>query len=420
VRRSKVLSLSSLILALGLVTVAAQQAVATTPSPTPAAPDGSHSRPLIEEDRPRPYEDFTYWTAEDCQKDGTGAETTNSSVGGRVVNHFQFCAWKQHAITLWAIGGRYPVGTFMFRLTMMAKASEDARSIEVTFHADKIHTPPRRGVVADVATITLTPSCSTDAATASCSVTPTNSQTATIRMMETAGMKVTFQSPPNPTSGNPISLDLGRLFFSYSFGSTTNDQQLDQTKGGVQQFGFRWRCDSAQLTRKEFKKQACVMPTLPHLRLNSNDAGIVESAAHIRQAQDDPNSTYPKPPNNGTKTIPSEITRHWDAKLNSDQRAASRAACAAAFPEKPVNTDCDEYPFASTREGSLAGLPNPNYNYSVKYINSSDNRRSGCWMGLWLVKDRVLAEDKYQVDIFDGPVFPEPPPEPPECAEEEQ
>jgi hypothetical protein len=47
-------------------------------------------------------------------------------------------------------------------------------------------------------------------------------------------------------------------------------------------------------------------------------------------------------------------------------------------------------------------------------ITSSDNRRSGCWMGLWLVKDRVLAEDQYQVDVFDGPVFPEPPPEPPE------
>ncbi|MFI5693711.1 hypothetical protein ACIA58_17845 [Kribbella sp. NPDC051586] len=390
-----------------------------TPEPTPSTAGQSQPRSLAAEDRPRPYDDFTYWTADDCRKPGTGADITNSTGGGRIVNHFQRCAWKQHAITLWSAGQLYPLGTIAFRLTMMARASEDGRTIEVTFRADEVQAPHRRALLADVAQISMTPSCSADDAPATCSMTPSNRQTVSVAELEAVGLTFSFRSPQAATTKNPISLDTGQVSFPYYFTSPPNGQQTDQITGGIQEFSMSWRCDSAQLTRKEFKKEACVFPTLPHLTLNINDAGITESAQHIRQAQQDPNSTDPTPPANGTKTIPSKITRHWDAQLNANQRAASRAACVAAEPEKPANTDCDEYPFASTLEGSLAP-PLPNYNFSVRYINSSDNRRSGCWMGLWLIKDRVLAKDQYQVDVYDGPVFPEPPPEPPECAEEEQ
>jgi deoxyribonuclease NucA/NucB len=417
VRRFRSLSLLSLLLALGLTSTAAQPAVAGNPTPIPSQPDRGQPKSLAEADRPRPYEDFTNWTDEDCHKEGSLGETTNSSTGGRVVNHFQFCAWKQHGVTFWAPNQIYPLGTLMFRMTMMAQASEDGRTVTVTFKADEIHVPPRRGVLADIAVISMTPSCSTDKLPAACSITPATRQSIGLRDLGSIGLTFTMQSPRMPTSTNPISRDTGRFRFPYYFTTTTGGQQVDQQIGGIQEFGTSWRCDSAQLTRGEFKKEACVFPTLPHLRFNINDAGITQSSQHIRQAQENPNSTDPVPPENGTKTIATNLHRHWDDALKDAQRNASRKACEAAVPIKPPDTDCDEYPFASTKEGSLAP-PLPNYNFSVKYIDYRDNRRSGCWMGKWLVKDRVLEGDEFQVDIFDGPTYPEPPEEP-ECVEGE-
>lgn len=59
--------------------------------------------------------------------------------------------------------------------------------------------------------------------------------------------------------------------------------------------------------------------------------------------------------------MPSVLERHWDNTLKERQRGESKWICTAAFPDKPANTDCDEFPFASTKQGSLA-LPLPNYN----------------------------------------------------------
>jgi hypothetical protein len=340
---------------------------------------------------------------------------TEALRGGRPINHFQFCAWKVQKITLLTPGSLFPDG-IDYRLTMMARASENSRTIEVTFSADKIRLKKRRSIPPEFVNLVMTAGCPVTKGGGLCNVTPSNRQTMNLRQLELTGMTFIFQSPQTPTATNPISKVFGNLDFGYHYVSAAGGQQLLGKNLG---FGMGWRCDSAQLTRKEFKNPACVFPTLAHLRFNINDAGITESAAHIREAQNDPNSTSPKPPQNQPKSIPLKITRHWDVGLKDRQRTASRAACVAAFPTKPVDTDCDEYPFASTREGSLFGAPTPNYNYSVKYIKSADNRLSGCWMGRWLVVDRVLEDDEYEVNVFDGPVFPEPAPEP-VCEEEEQ
>ncbi|QFY11590.1 DNRLRE domain-containing protein [Nonomuraea phyllanthi] len=55
--------------------------------------------------------------------------------------------------------------------------------------------------------------------------------------------------------------------------------------------------------------------------------------------------------------------------------------------------DCDEYPFASTREGSQAA----NGHYSIRYIAFSDNRSSGSDLGVFYERQRRLAGDAFWV-----------------------
>jgi hypothetical protein len=94
-----------------------------------------------------------------------------------------------------------------------------------------------------------------------------------------------------------------------------------------------------------------------------------------------------------------------DEILNNDQRTKSVKTCHLEYGPTPEQKDCDEYPFASTYEGSLAQPLGPdNYNFSVRYIDRSDNRRVGSWLGKWYVKDRILQGDKFKVNLFDGPV----------------
>jgi hypothetical protein len=157
-----------------------------------------------------------------------------------------------------------------------------------------------------------------------------------------------------------------------------------------------------------YKNPACIFSdVLPSMNLNINNVNIDESALHIREAQQNPASTEPDAPPGATKTIPSPLTRHWDELLNSDQRTKSVRACTDAYGPTPVGKDCDEFPFASTYEGSLAQpLGKDNYNFSVRYIDRSDNRRVGSWLGKFYVKDRILQGDKFLVRIFDGPIWP--------------
>ena len=83
----------------------------------------------------------------------------------------------------------------------------------------------------------------------------------------------------------------------------------------------------------------------------------------------------------------------------------------------PTNTDCDEYPFASSLEGAAAGgvertfpgcqLPavaqgGTGPGYSICFINRNDNRGGGVdlrWFYHW---NRVLMNDPFHVDANGG------------------
>jgi hypothetical protein len=195
------------------------------------------------------------------------------------------------------------------------------------------------------------------------------------------------------------------------------------------------RCDSATYFR--YQGEACVFDdVIPHLTYSTSDTGVSEVAAHIRNAQDTPNDTYPlvSPPRD--KIIPGKFDPddglkpalhrlpNFDPRYQENQDHKD-AACYLDGPadlndyyrqlglpaagKTPVaGQDCDEYPFRITVEGAA----NPQWDFSVQGVNNSQNRRAGSRLGTYLRQDRILYyNDGFFVDITDGGgPYPEPEP----------
>jgi hypothetical protein len=148
------------------------------------------------------------------------------------------------------------------------------------------------------------------------------------------------------------------------------------------------------------------VPVFSDYSIFSSANGAV--AQHIFDAQMDPSSTYPPKPG---KDIPGSIvsgkplTRlypEWDATATAEynlNRTVTQQACAAIAPQPPdPSLQCDEYPFASTWEGAGFG----DGNFSVRYVDATQNSSAGGTLSAWYSSDRILHRDLFYVDIQIG------------------
>ncbi|MDF2254384.1 NucA/NucB deoxyribonuclease domain-containing protein [Streptantibioticus ferralitis] len=140
-----------------------------------------------------------------------------------------------------------------------------------------------------------------------------------------------------------------------------------------------------------------------HYSLSSSRHGAV--AAHIHLAQTNPAATYPPLPGGGTKSIPGSpasgkplhrLMSSWDGAATTrynKNRAVVSNTC-AALTHQP-DQECDEYPFASTWEGAGKG----DGNFSVQYLDKTQNGNAGTDLNNWYVADRILHNDEFYVQI---------------------
>lgn len=146
----------------------------------------------------------------------------------------------------------------------------------------------------------------------------------------------------------------------------------------------------------------------PYLRYSLSDPEVDETAQHIYDAQNHADTrTYPKV--NYTKTIPGgsaadPLHRLFHNGTRRDQnRAAAISVCRAQWPNYSDNgKDCDEYPFATTYEGSARDQYQANEPYgrfSARALDSADNQEAGSRLGAWYGADRILDGDAFYVDI---------------------
>ncbi|MBO1417408.1 NucA/NucB deoxyribonuclease domain-containing protein [Streptomyces sp. FH025] len=147
-----------------------------------------------------------------------------------------------------------------------------------------------------------------------------------------------------------------------------------------------------------------VTPVMQYSRTDPLVKGVAE---HIYTAFTNPNSTLPAT-SNGAKVIPgnikstppSLITRLYPGanpiadQAYKDNRAVVSAAC-SSLPHNP-GEECDEFPFASTWEGAGRG----DGNFSVRYVDGTQNGNAGTALAVWYGSDRILHNDKFGVSIL--------------------
>ncbi|PZG07074.1 NucA/NucB deoxyribonuclease domain-containing protein [Nonomuraea aridisoli] len=88
--------------------------------------------------------------------------------------------------------------------------------------------------------------------------------------------------------------------------------------------------------------------------------------------------------------------RHRRSRTRNERnRNRSRTYCAdilrAEGVPRPINRDCDEYPFAATHEGSAG--PTTNGNVAVGFILWDHNEKVGTDLGWFVQNYRVLGSE---------------------------
>ncbi|MFJ4800790.1 NucA/NucB deoxyribonuclease domain-containing protein [Streptomyces murinus] len=155
------------------------------------------------------------------------------------------------------------------------------------------------------------------------------------------------------------------------------------TPGGFTYNSAKYRCDDMFWgPKKHTKNPGCVFPSFsPVFTLSRSDAQVKQSANHILDAQ---NKITGHP---GASTPLHRIT----SQKTID--AHRKAMCAKVHNPDPKKYDCDEYPFAASKEG---GDPSRG---STRIISASDNRSAGARLGGFYKIQRVLNGDSYYVRI---------------------
>lgn len=135
----------------------------------------------------------------------------------------------------------------------------------------------------------------------------------------------------------------------------------------------------------------------------SNPSVMNEQAQHIDDALQRPETTYPYP--GVGKIIPGgtyeePLSRLKDKSQIRKNRRKSQYWCKKLHEDgvipKPSNSECDEFPFASTEQGSATGGEGK---YSVRYISKDSNQAGGKWIGAWYAYDRILDKDPFNVKV---------------------
>ncbi|MFB8166214.1 hypothetical protein G3I31_07335 [Streptomyces sp. SID9913] len=172
------------------------------------------------------------------------------------------------------------------------------------------------------------------------------------------------------------------------------------------------RFDSATYMGSDIQyghKGAIFNRVTPVFSYDRADASVESVAEHIFDALYAPQLTYPQ---KNDKDIPGNIwngewqplhrnvkTGTWgtfspdsDAIAAANERAKD-SACAGLT--RPADHDCDEFPFASTKEGAGVG----DGNFSVRMVPATENRSAGGKLSAWYSKDRILDGDPYGIFV---------------------
>ncbi|MEU5637124.1 NucA/NucB deoxyribonuclease domain-containing protein [Streptomyces rishiriensis] len=132
------------------------------------------------------------------------------------------------------------------------------------------------------------------------------------------------------------------------------------------------------------------------LVMSQADPAVNESALHIYDALNRPERTFPSWPGKSVPGTKEPLHRDVNATKIDENRNKSIGECKRVWGDYAGSgLQCDEYPFASTKEGSTKG----DNRFSVRLIDGPDNRRGGERLAAVYTLNRVLDGDAFYMKI---------------------
>ncbi|WP_177320233.1 NucA/NucB deoxyribonuclease domain-containing protein [Lentzea waywayandensis] len=346
--------------------------------------------------------DFKYdhFTFEQCRDPEAGAEPP-----GKIKNHYSYCwsgnasiSYKTNCWVLLCFGRRV-----VYLVTVIGEGNTHFReSLYRVFLSDFEDVTPADRLIR----IKVEMRCDSLVQPDDCKPESGSQAERSIADWETndeARMKVVGAEPP-VAEHNPDRLGYGNAWVHVTAtGPNNSRRELDTPKNRV-------RFDSADyLKYNAFTGgQGAIFPDVNaviNFPVGTPEfAAMQASGLHYEQAMERPGETYPRV---AGKSIPGAVggsplhRLYYDTDRRKENRATANAACTTELPPgeypKPDH-QCDEYPFATTREGASATY-NPLRNFSVKSILGDDNEAAGTWLSAWYSYDRIVDGDPFYVRV---------------------
>lgn len=325
-----------------------------------------------------------------CQADPEAGDAK-----GHIVNHFNFCRWGYNTATALDGNGR-PVGTFRVRETEISEGSKANRNASISV---KLDAATETGVFATpAARVTWEPTAASPTAPGGCTVANmppgqggTPKPTAAFHG---TGVAATYDLTSAKGAGKRID-DATLCVYRSQFLATSGTH----TTGWWGAPDNAVRFDSGEYLAPYGTKGAIFSRVIPSFHYDRTNTDVKAVAKHVFDALHAPQLTYPKKTD---KDIPGYIWRgdkplhrnypkfdSASADVTKKNEAAKNAACAGLSHN--TGEQCDEFPFASTKEGAGKG----DGNFSVKYVPQSDNSKAGGALSKWYGQDRILDGDAY-------------------------
>ncbi|MFK4143857.1 NucA/NucB deoxyribonuclease domain-containing protein [Streptomyces sp. NPDC004065] len=130
--------------------------------------------------------------------------------------------------------------------------------------------------------------------------------------------------------------------------------------------------------------------------MSQKDPAVNESALHIYDALNRPERTFPSWPGKSVPGAKEPLHRLVNQTKIDENREKSIRECKKVWGDYTGSgLQCDEYPFASTKEGSTKG----DNRFSVRLIDGKDNRKGGERLAAMYTLNRVLDGDAFYMKI---------------------
>ncbi|MFF4491767.1 NucA/NucB deoxyribonuclease domain-containing protein [Streptomyces sp. NPDC001544] len=165
--------------------------------------------------------------------------------------------------------------------------------------------------------------------------------------------------------------------------------------GGVDNYHSNVRYDYAG--KPAGKHKGTVFTTARvELVMSQKDPAVNESALHIYDALNRPERTFPSWAGKSVPGAKEPLHRLIDKEKQKKNRDRSIKECEKVWGDyKGTDLQCDEYPFASTKEGSTKG----DNRFSVRLIEGDDNEAGGRKLDQMYTLNRILDGDAFYVKI---------------------